>query len=44
MIMRRLVGIEAADKDDYIMGDLTYYDRKGGSAKARKGLTFIFRA
>ena len=39
-----LAGREAVSEDDDIMGDLAYRERKGGSAKARKGLTFIFRA
>ena len=43
-IMGRLAGRKAVDEDDDIMGDLAYHERKGGTAKARKGLNFTIRA
>ena len=43
-IMGRLEEREADDKDDGIVGDLEYQERKGGSSKARKGLAFTLRA
>ena len=42
-LLGRLVGREAAYKDDEVMGYLAYRERKGGSAKARKGITFTLR-
>ena len=43
-LLGRLVGREVADRDDGIMGYLVYRERKGGSSKVRKGLTFTLRA
>ena len=43
-LLGRLVRREAADGDKVIMGDMEYRKRKGGSAKARKGLAFTLRA
>ena len=43
-IMGRLEEREAYEKDDGIVGDLEYQERKGGSSKARKGLAFTLRA
>ena len=43
-LLGMLSGIEAVGKDNIIMGDLEYHERKGGSNKARKGLTFTLRA
>ena len=37
------MGRDAADEDEKIMGDLAYREKKGGSAKARKGLAFKLR-
>ena len=37
-LLGRMVGREAANEYDDIMGDLAYCEKKGGSAKARKGL------
>ena len=39
-LLGRLERIEAVKKDNGNMGDLVYRNRKGGSAKARKGLGF----
>ena len=39
-LLGRLEGREAVKKDNGTMGDLVYRNRKGGSAKARKGLAF----
>ena len=40
-LLGRLAGREVVDEDKKIMGNLAYRERKGGSANARKGLTFI---
>ena len=42
-LLEGLAGKQAADEDNNIMGDLEYHERKGGSAKARKGLAFTLR-
>ena len=39
-LLGRLEGREAAKNYNGTMGDLVYRNRKGGSAKARKGLAF----
>ena len=41
--MGRLAGREAVDEDCDIMGGLAYRERKGGSDKARKGISFTLR-
>ena len=42
-LLARLEGKEGDDEDADIIGDLAYRERKGGSAKVRKGLAFTFR-
>ena len=42
-LLGRLAGREAADNGDNIMVDLAYRERKWGSDKARKDLTFTLR-
>ena len=42
-IMGRMEGIEAANKDDDTMGDLSYCKRNGSSTKVRKGIAFTLR-
>ena len=42
-LLGRLAGREAVGKDEDIMEDLAYRERKEGYAKARKGLTFTSR-
>ena len=42
-LLGRLVGREEVGEDEKIVVYLAYHDRKGGSAKARKGLTFTLR-
>ena len=39
-LLGRLEGREAVKKENGTMRDLVYSNRKGGSAKARKGLDF----
>ena len=43
-ILRRLVGREVANKDDNIMGDLSYSESKGVFTQVRKGLAYTLRA
>ena len=43
-VLGRMVGRESADTEEYIMRGLEYREKKGGSSKARKGLTFTLRA
>ena len=43
-LLGRMLGREAADKANNIVGYLEYGERKGGYSKAGKGLTFILRA
>ena len=43
-LLGRMAGKEAANEGDDIMGDLAYRERKGGFAKARKGINFKLRA
>ena len=43
-ILERLTEREAVGKYGDIVGGLSYRERKGWSAKARKGLTFTLRA
>ena len=42
-LMGSLAGKEAAEKDDDTIRDLVYRERKGESAKSRKGLAFTLR-
>ena len=43
-LLERLAGTEADDKENDTMRDLKYCERKAGSAKPRKGLTFTLRS
>ena len=44
MLLGRLAVREASEDDENIIGDQSYRKRKGGSAKARKGITFTLKA